>query len=359
MIVKSGLGIAAGAAVAVCASVAAAEESFPRISGEVGIEVQNDLVFEADDESSELNDLYTTIEPAVRIEPVEHLAIVAGLVLEPVQDAEDDRFFEDEGLYVEQLFLEYYDDWGTVYGGKFNPPFGIAWDLAPGIYGADLAEDYELTEQLGGGVVLGFGAPDNGYLGVVEVSANVFVADRTPLSQSLITGRGDLDLDDGGPANTEGPGGFSVTLTGGDIAALPGLAYHAGVRFRAGGEGDPSDEVGGVFGLVQTFELGDDQAVEIVGEVAGFNDFEAGENDAVYATLGGAYVVGGWNVALTGAYRDSAIDDEQIESDRIVQISTGYAFDFGLGVDVGYRFGREDGADTHTLGALVAYGFEF
>lgn len=32
--------------------------------------------------------------------------------------------------------------------GKLNPGFGIAWDKAPGIYGTDLAEDYEISERI-------------------------------------------------------------------------------------------------------------------------------------------------------------------------------------------------------------------
>jgi hypothetical protein len=35
-----------------------------------------------------------------------------------------------------------------VQTGKLNPGFGVAWDKAPGIYGTDLAEDYEISERI-------------------------------------------------------------------------------------------------------------------------------------------------------------------------------------------------------------------
>ena len=39
----------------------------------------------------------------------------------------------------------------SLFAGKFNPAFGLGFDLAPGIYGEDHPEDYELTERIGFG----------------------------------------------------------------------------------------------------------------------------------------------------------------------------------------------------------------
>ena len=80
-------------------------------------------------------------------------------MFEPVQDPDpgDDRFLEDHGLYAEELFVNYETGHFAGYAGKFNPSFGTAWDLAPGIFGTDLAEDYEITERIGLGGALKFG----------------------------------------------------------------------------------------------------------------------------------------------------------------------------------------------------------
>ena len=165
------------------ASPALAEEVAPfTLSGEISIEVQNDYTYESDDPAAELNDLYTTIEPSFSLYLGSGLSIESGLVLEPVKDAVDDRAFEDEGLYVETLFLQYEGDGWAVFGGKFNPGFGIAWDATPGIWGTDFAEDYEMTERVGFGGSVDLVA---GSAGTHTLSASTFFADTSFLSGSL------------------------------------------------------------------------------------------------------------------------------------------------------------------------------
>src|SRR3546814_10831198 len=111
--------------------------------------------------SSDLrNDAYVEIETALEAAITDAFSAKTLLVLEPVRDPDpgDDRFFfEDHGLYAEDLFGEY-DAVGrfAVRAGKFGQKFGIAWDVAPGIWGTDLAEDYELAEQIGFPGVLRF-----------------------------------------------------------------------------------------------------------------------------------------------------------------------------------------------------------
>ena len=107
-------------------------------------EIQNDGTFDSDDDDNELNDLFATIEPFVALNITPELSIESGLVLEPIKDPGpgDSRAFEDHGLYAETLGIVFATDEFSVHGGKFNPTFGVAWDLAPGIYGVDFAEDY-------------------------------------------------------------------------------------------------------------------------------------------------------------------------------------------------------------------------
>ena len=128
------------------------ESGTPRLEVEIDVEIQNDWTFDSDDPDAELNDLFTTTEPAVALHLLPGLSIQSGLVLEPVKDPgpSDDRFFEDHGFFAEQLYLLYETDDFSLHGGKFNLPFGVAWDLAPGVYGTDVAEDfYEQVERIG------------------------------------------------------------------------------------------------------------------------------------------------------------------------------------------------------------------
>ena len=197
------------------------EESFPRLEAEISIEIQNDNTFDSDDSTAEANELFTTTEPYLRFRATPELSLDAGLVLEPTTapGPNEDRVFEDHGVYFEQLFLNYETSTFAVYGGKFNPPFGTAWDITPGIYGVDFAEDYELTERigLGGALNLGGDGIGGGGFGAHRLAANVFFADTSVLSESALTNRGRTKRSTGGVSNTEELSSLSLTLDGGEF----------------------------------------------------------------------------------------------------------------------------------------------
>jgi hypothetical protein len=128
--------------------------AFPNLRGEILIELRSDSDFD-----STARDQYLKVEPAFSIGLSEHFSIEAGFVLEPVANPPPgrDRWFDDEGFFVETLFLRWEWDRFSLHAGKFNPAFGFAWGLAPGIYGVDFAEDYEITERIGFGGTIEFG----------------------------------------------------------------------------------------------------------------------------------------------------------------------------------------------------------
>ena len=194
-------GVAAVIVAALLPAAAWADTLYPNL--EIGgvVEIQNDHVVEADDPAPGVegdgNDLFATIEPSIALQFSERFSLNTDLVIEPVRDrtADDDRFFEDHGLYAETLFLELTGQGWSLVAGKFNPAFGVAWDAAPGIYGTDFAEDYELTEKIGfGGALDVFGEGD----GAHRVDAAVFFADTSPLSRSAFTDRGRTRKSSGG-----------------------------------------------------------------------------------------------------------------------------------------------------------------
>ena len=350
--------ITALAATTCLTAPALAEDSFPRIEGEIPIEIQNDYTYDSDDRDAELNDLYTKIEPAVSVRFTEEFSIEAGLVLEPVLDPDprDDRFFEDEGLFVETLFLQYATDSFSLFGGKINPAFGVAWDIAPGVYGTDLAEDYELTERigLGGSVTLG-----NDETGLHTITASTFFADTSFLSESLITERPRNRKSSGGVSNTEDFSSFAVALDGDLGIVVPGLAYHLGFESQEGGTGNPEDEFGIAAALYGEFEIGEDTVLGPVVEYVHQSDAGGIAEDRDYITLGAALVHGPWNIAVSDTIRtiDPAgagdVDDNQF------QVSGGYAFDNGLALDIGYKHTEESNSDSNTVGALLSYTLPF
>lgn len=326
------------------AAAEAAPGVFPRLTYGVAIELEDDWTFDATDSAAEINDLYPTVEAALGLEFAPGTGIYSSLVFEPVRDPVDDREFEDLGLYAEELYGQIDLGPAALRAGKFNPAFGFAWDAAPGIFGTDFAEDYELTERIGAGIAVPFEALG----GEHTLSGALFMADRTFLSNSLFTERGNLDEADGGPSNTDAPESFAISLDG-EIAPL---TYTAGMRYQAGGEGDPGDELGFVSGLIWTTEAGPGE-LELLAEAAYLKDAEASTDNAAYFTFGAAYGID--RVTVSGVYGIRDLDSAP--SDEFATATVEYELVDGLSAGIGYRYGDEEGEESHTVGFLLAYEF--
>lgn len=334
------------------------DATFPRIEGELPIEIQNDYTYEADDPAAELNDTYTTIEPAISFRITEELSIETGLVLEPVKDPSpgDDRFFENEGLYVETLFLQYATDDFSLFAGKINPAFGIAWDITPGVYGTDFAEDYELTERVGFGGSISLG---NEQMGTHTLTAATFFADTSFLSESIITKRTRNRKSAGGVSNTEDFSSFSVALDGDLGVITDGLGYHVAVESQEGGVGTPEDEFGFAVALFGDFAITDDTRIAPMVEYVTQSDAGGIAEDRDYITLGAALLHGPWNFSVSDTIRNIDPAAGADSDDNQFQVSGGYEFENGLTFDVGYKFTDAGNQDANTLGALLTYTIPF
>ncbi len=356
---SAALAAAAAGLLALPAQAAGDAASYPRLAVDIPIEIQNDGTYDSEDRDQERNDLFTDTEPEVTLEVLPGLSLRAHFVLEPVRDPEprEDRFFEDHGLFVEDLVAAYESERFSAFGGKFTPNFGVAWDAAPGIYGTDFAEDgYEFSERIGfgGGVTVG-----NERAGEHTLSASTFFLDTSVLSRSLFRGRGEVDLADGGVSNTEDFSSFAVALDGGGMAALPGLAYHLAFIRQAGGRGDAEDERGVAVAATRPFPLGGELTAEPLVEYVRFFDADGVPGrDREFLTTSVRLGWRRWNLTLSRTGRDTdggGVDD----SDNLFQISAGYEFAFGLTADLGWRRLSEENVTSETVGALLTYTYVF
>ena len=109
----------------------------PRLEVEGVVEFRSDSNVKSDDPDAEITDTYNTTELAFGWFVNRVLSFHGGFTFEPVLDPPPgtDRFFEDHGLYAEELYAALQFGRVRVFGGKFNPSFGTAWDKAPGLYG--------------------------------------------------------------------------------------------------------------------------------------------------------------------------------------------------------------------------------
>ncbi len=341
--------------------------SYPYMKGEITIEVQSDHTYKADDRANELSDTYNTTEAELGWYFSPQFSIQAGLVFEPVLDAADDRVFQDHGLYIEQLYGLYELNGFKLFGGKFNVNFGKAWDVTPGVYGTDFAEDgYEFTERVGLGAAV---TRDAGGLGEVTVTAALFRADTSGLSNSAFTSRGQLSVDDGGIGNTDKLENFAVAIDGENIPSLPGISYHLayihqgkGRDVGVAGFGELGDQNGFVFGLVGEREY---NSVKFGWnfEAAGFDNYlledEIALSNIWFLTVGAKVTVDKFNLAAAYTYRPADIVGGGEFEDHQLSLSAGYEIRDGLTLDVGYKYHVEQEEDNHTIGVLLTKSLEF
>ncbi len=323
------------------AGPAAAQDSFPSFSAEFSVELETDYTFSSTDPAAELADTYATIGADLSLAFTAATSLNAGFVFEPVLDPAGDRFFEDHGLYLEQLFLAHEFEGVTLMLGKFNPAFGAAPD-APGIYGADFAEDYELTERIGAAIAVPFEA----FGGEHAVNFAVFMADTTFLSDSIFQDRGRTREIDGGVSNTQSPESFALWTE--SVYGDTGVNF--GLQYQSRGQGDLYDQSGVLVGLTQGF--GEDMPV-LLAEVGYFPHFDGAEESALYGTIGIEAPVG--PVTLSGVY--AIRDVEATDTDHLVTATAEYGIFENVTAGIGYRFGHEAGENSHTLGVLLAYEF--
>jgi hypothetical protein len=356
------------AAVVVAAAVASQARAeadpeparFPFIRGEIQSELQLDR-----DSESQRSHAYTKVEPGLTIGLSEQLSVRTRLVLEPVRDppAGRDVWFEDQGIFLETLSLHWRSGRLALHGGKFNPAFGFAWDLAPGIYGVEFAEDYELTERIGfgAGVELGNVVAGSHWLG-----ADVFFADTSALSGSLLNDRGRLRRSDGGPSNTGAPESFALALQGEAMPRLPGLTYNLGFARLQRANADERSEHDAVAGLGYAHTLGQRFEIQLLSEYA-YLDNAGGEDERRhYLTQGAALYWGPLNLALAYTGRWIRTPGVELQRDFLVQASAGLARGIGadgrfgvIGADVGWVRRRDAGEGRDGFGARIRYAIAF
>ncbi|EAQ23454.1 hypothetical protein [Roseovarius sp. 217] len=332
------------ACAALGATAAQSQEKSSRFSAEFSVELQSDFTVDSSAPGGEINNTFAIVEGALSFAFTSQTSINSTVVLEQITPPTSDSFLEDHGLYAEELYFAHDFGAAQVVLGKFNPGFGTAWDVAPGIYGVDFAEDYEITERIGAGLVIPFSTGQIEH----ELSVSIFNADRSVLSESLGENRGRTNRNDGGVSNTSGPESFSIALSG----TFGATAYNLGLQSQARGVGDVEDQNGIVGGVSHEFGSGS-MPVTLLAEVAYFDHFDGTADSATFATVGVEAPVGPVTLSAVYALRDV----ETLPRDHLATLSGEIEILDGLSAALAYRYGEEGGDETHTIGALLAYAF--
>lgn len=316
-------------------SLAAQEAAF---TWEGSVEVGVDSTVRADDSNAQVTDAYISAEVAFEAAITDRITAFGGLALESVTDVEDDRTFEDMGLYVSELGLRFGFGETVVSVGKISPVFAVAWDQAPGFYGTSLAEDYELSEMIGVTVDTPVGAAGS------TLSFAVFYADDTALSNSIGEKRGRNSTAAGGVGNTGKLNNVALQYSQefGDTTAW------VGVRHLSRGVGDTSDETGIVAGASHDSGNG----FNMIGEVAHFDNAGGADGNATYATLGGAYALDDWTLSAT-----ATLVDTETDTDSMIALGVDRALTESIEVNFGVARFDVGGEKSTTLGLAAVVSF--
>ncbi|MEZ5714919.1 MAG: porin [Paracoccaceae bacterium] len=302
-------------------------------SYEIELEIGVDSVVRSDVPANELSDVYLSADAAFEFALGDRVSAFLGLTLESVTGATSDRAFEDLGLYVGEIGLSFDLGRTKLSFGKISPAFGTAWDTAPGFYGTSYAEDYELGEMIGAMAEI--------ELGQGTLTASVFYADDTVLSDSWGTKRGRNTTAAGGAGNTGKLNNFALQY---DVE-FGSTSLHAGARHLSRGLGDAKDERGLSLGVAHAVS----DNLEVMAEVASFDGFGGTTDDALYGTIGLSLSQG--PITYNAAFSRRDITSTGV--DNLFSLGVDYELKNGATLTAGYGFADEGGTNSHLLGVAI------
>lgn len=347
-------------ALVLCAMTSGANADQPTYEGELVLEFQNDYASDSDDSNNVLNDTYGSAELTTSFHFNKFFSINSTLlfenVLEPTRPGKD-RFFEGHGLYVEALNVQFNVTKNTsLLAGKYAPAFGTAWDVSPGIYGPDFAEDYELTERLGLAIGHNFGSED---IGTALVTGHIFTQDTTVLSNSVFAKRGKTLKSSGGAGNTKKLNNYALTLDLADLQAAEGLSLHFGYRHLSKGVDSVSNETGYVAGFTYEMQISQEVSAALNGEFVHLENSGGGADDQNYFTAGISLGYDRWHLDIAGTQRNTDVAAGNDVKDELFQASIGYRDQYDIDWNIGYKFSEEGRVDTHFLAVFITRSIGF
>lgn len=347
--------------------------------------LQSDQTLNTASGAKPFNNLYSEPELEWFTNFGQHLSINGIVKAEQVRTVNTNRLFAAEGAFFEQLYVTISQDPARVYGGKIHPRFGLAWDAAPGLYGTDFAEDYELTEKNGIGL-----AVEIPWLGKHTPSGELFVADTSFLAKSYfsrprasdpnVLRPSELQPADGGVSNNGKLNNYSIALDGGKIPGLDGFSYNLGFALQRGGtipggEGeDPTTQLNEhdfVAGLQWEIPITPRFTMTPLLEFARIWNQGGADVRTNYYTAGlGFELGGGWAAAAYATVRPTRHREDSI---RFVDHLAGFSVDYDIGsllkggiplldelkLTSGYKHERVAGENLNTVGLLLSYERKF
>lgn len=364
----------ASAAFVIMTSQLFAAGDYPKISGEVFVQMQGDKVMGEKSSANIPSDngfIYAQADSQLNFN--KNWSVSTQWRLNPNQSfntrnsenpermrnfLSSDRGFTltKQGLIVEELEVNYQNEDAKFSIGKFDPKFGNSHDPQKklGIFTSQFNYDYYIREKIGSSITA--------LLENATLNFSTFFNDTTDLSRSAIDDRGRSSRSSGMAGDTGTFSSYVVTLDGNNFLGRDNWKYTVGYRSLGVDKSAVfSREVGYILGTEYEHELGFNTTLVPFAEIVKIKNFSGiSGRDATYTTLALTLKYKSWNLGVSALDRnlDAAYIYEK-SNGRHLQLFAGYKFFDNFSFDVTHSKMKEDGISANMFGLSLAYLYKF
>lgn len=353
------------------------------VSGMLFNRIYQTNTFDSDNSNNEYKDTYLKSRLGVNLKLSDNFSLKTVAKLENVVNSRSNgdgtnRFFENEGVFLDELVLGYdYKNFSAL-AGKFNPNFGDAWKVRNGIWVNEIAGEYEQKEKLGFGLIGRAG--DKKKFGEYVFGASVFTNDRKNLDNSTIATRDSATKSDGIPGDTRSLESYVLsTDIYYDFGNNENLSYHfsylnLAINDRQNLSNIPSrinDEKAFALNMNYKYPINNNFLLDSFVEYVNISNVGGDtEKNADFLTLNfTTYIFKDYFVTLARATQKQVKIGENGTDKLIDEISFGYKFDHlhpnlkGLTASAGYQKYDLDNKTNlvrdQSFGFVITHKFEF
>jgi hypothetical protein len=332
---------------------------YPRLIGETYLVIENNFLYEADDEEVEHDDWLVNIPIYSILEFSPRLNIESSLLF--VLDGEDNAFryydgdYPHEGLYIKMAKMRYQTDSFSIFGGRYEPGYEI-FGYAPIFFG-NYTTNLNLYGQVSAGVSFTWSKPG---IGKHSLTGHRFYLDTSRLSGELINDRGRSEPDEYGAGATDDFDNYLVTLNGSPIESISGFRYTLGSGKQVGESLGLLDEDIRFASLVGVIQLASEAELEFSVDFLSLKNDAGLNEDNESITLGFGY--SDWPTYLGLAYSKRFIelkDTGEETTDRIVELVWRLGLTDNSYLEGAFEWLEENGSRENAVGLAWKRSFDW
>ncbi|MES2678099.1 MAG: hypothetical protein V4612_07325 [Pseudomonadota bacterium] len=359
------------------------------ISGMLNNRIYYTDTYHSDDRRNEYNDAFIKSVLGVNLRFSDHFIVKTNIKFDVMPQASEnlrqsqlakgeDRFFDNQGAFINELILNYNYKNFSALAGKFTADFGNAWRIENGIWVNELARQYRQSEKLGLGIIQRVG--DEKTVGEYVFGLSAFTNDRKNLDNSIITTRDSAAKSDGTPGDTRNLDSYVLsTDIFYDFGNQEKLSYHfsylnLAVNKRQNtiiASNKISDEKAFALNMKYEYPINNNFLLDSFVEYTNIINLDGDTDKGVdFLTVNfTAYIFKDFSITLAKAKEKQVKFGENGIDKSIEELSFGYKFDNlspilkGLLFSVGYRQSELDDKinpiTNKAFGFLIGHKIEF